>query len=151
MKQTTQVLGNDHERTDAHVGPLVQFLIFLAVVCGASFYAMSLLLKWFHQQPVPLVGNVEHPLAQDRVQPPEPRLETARDAKGNYLVGKNEAYPDLTPYFTAQTIGGLRARESERLHTYGWVDKSQNLVHIPIDQAIELTLKKGLPVAEKKK
>lgn len=151
MKHTTQALGNDHERTDAHVAPLVQFLIFLAVVCGGSFYAMHLLLDWFRQQPVPLAGNVEHPLAEGRVQPPEPRLELARDARGNFLVGKSEAHPEVGQNFTAQTLNGLHARETDLLSSYGWVDKEGKVAHIPIEKAIELTLKKGLPVAEKKR
>lgn len=151
MKPTTQALGNDHERTDAHIGPLVQFLIFLAIVCAGSFYAMNLLLKWFQQQPVPLAGNIEHPLAEDRVLPPEPRLETARDAKGNFLVGKSEWSADLNGHFTAQTVGALKAREQEHLSSYGWIDAQQKLAHIPIEKAIELTAKKGLPIAAEKK
>ena len=150
MKHETQVLGNDHERTDAHAGPLVQFFIFLTIVCAGSFYAMKLLLEWFHQQPVPLAGNIEHPLAEDRVQPPEPRLERARDAKGNFLDSKSEWEPGLEPYFTSQAIGAVRAREQQQLTTYGWIDKQQQITHIPIDKAIELTAKRGLPVAEKR-
>jgi len=151
VKHTTQALGNDHERTDAHAAPLVQFLIFLAIVCAGSFYAMNLLIHWFMQQPVPLANNIEHPLATERPLPPEPRLETARDAKGQFLAGKSEANPAAGTYFTAQTLSALHAREHDQLSTYGWVDKESKLVHIPIEKAIELTLQKGLPVAEKKR
>lgn len=151
MKHTTQALGNDHERTDAHAAPLVQFLIFLAVVCAGSFYAMNLLIHWFKQQPVPLANNVEHPLATERPMPPEPRLETARDSKGNFLAGRSEAHPGVEQYYTAQTLNGMHERERDQLSSYGWVDKESKLVHIPIEKAIELTLQKGLPVAEKKR
>jgi hypothetical protein len=55
--------------------------------------------------------------------PPEPRLQT-------------------TPRVDLQQ---LRAREEEKLGTYQWVDRSAGIVRIPIDQAIKLTLERGLP------
>ena len=42
----------------------------------------------------------------------------------------------------------MRAREEERLHSYGWVDKKTGVVHIPIERAIELTIERGLPVSK---
>ena len=40
----------------------------------------------------------------------------------------------------------LRQGETAQLSGYGWVDKEQNLVHIPITQAIELLAAQSLPV-----
>lgn len=37
----------------------------------------------------------------------------------------------------------FEAQESERLNSYGWVDKDAGIVHIPIDRAIELTAEQG--------
>jgi hypothetical protein len=34
----------------------------------------------------------------------------------------------------------LRARQLGRLETYGWVDREREIVHIPIERAIELVL-----------
>lgn len=34
----------------------------------------------------------------------------------------------------------LRARQLERLEDYGWIDREREIVHIPIDQAIDLVL-----------
>ena len=39
----------------------------------------------------------------------------------------------------------LKQGQNERLDSYGWVDKADGIVHIPIDRAIELTLERGLP------
>jgi hypothetical protein len=42
----------------------------------------------------------------------------------------------------------LHAVESlarQRLHSYGWVDKKKGVVHIPIDQAIDIIAKHGFP------
>jgi hypothetical protein len=55
--------------------------------------------------------------------PPEPRLQT-------------DPHRDL-----------LRLRESEDklLNTYGWVDRNAGVVRIPIEQAMKLTVQRGLP------
>lgn len=151
MKSPTQATGNDHERTDAHAAPLVQFLVFLAIVCGASFYSMNLLLKWFKEQPSVVPTNVVHSLAPPRTIPPEPRLEQLRDDWGHQITGVNEAHPEVSAAFTAHNVHTLREREDYDLSTYGWVDQQQQIVRIPIDQAIELTLKRGLPVGAKPK
>lgn len=146
MKQQAQAIGNDHERSDAHVAPLVQFLIWLAIVCAVSFFLMKWLLGWFKEQDTPIPGNVAHPLAAERVVPPEPRLERARNTQ---LLG--EGRNDGAPFFTSQSLAGVHAQERERLTSYGWVDKQNGIVHIPIERAIELTLQQGLPVAPAKK
>ncbi|MGQ9898377.1 MAG: hypothetical protein ACUVR8_12590 [Acidobacteriota bacterium] len=38
-----------------------------------------------------------------------------------------------------------RAKEEAHLKSYGWVAKEKGIVHIPIDQAMKLTLERGLP------
>ena len=39
----------------------------------------------------------------------------------------------------------LHRYEDTFLNTYGWTDKQKGIVRIPIDQAMELQLKKGFP------
>lgn len=39
----------------------------------------------------------------------------------------------------------LRRQQDARLHGYGWVDKEKGLVHLPIEQALELTLQGERP------
>ena len=39
----------------------------------------------------------------------------------------------------------FHAAEMQRLTTYGWIDKSKGLVHIPIDRAMEKLAKSGIP------
>lgn len=156
MKAQTQVLGNDHERTDAHIGPLLQFFVYLAVVCAASFWGMKVLLRWFQDQPVPLANNVPHPDAPDRVIPSEPRLEGIKSRDGALLPVHLEGFESASQFLTSQNVHEIHARERKQLESFGWIDqqnadKQQNVVHIPIDEAIQLTLKKGLPTAEKKR
>ncbi len=40
---------------------------------------------------------------------------------------------------------GLRAREDAQLSSYGWVDRGSGVVHISIDRAMEIVLKRGVP------
>jgi hypothetical protein len=37
------------------------------------------------------------------------------------------------------------------LDNYGWVDKNAGIVRIPIDEAIRLTLQRGLPTRQESK
>jgi hypothetical protein len=66
-----------------------------------------------------------YPLAsgQQAPKPPAPRL---------------QQYPD-------REMTAFRAVEEGTLGSYGWIDKSTGRVHIPIDEAIRLTLERGLP------
>jgi hypothetical protein len=70
-----------------------------------------------------------HPLAAEREQPPRPRLQE-------------------TP---AIDLREFRAREDERLSTYGWVDRSAGIVRVPIERAIEIVAREGLPVRKEAK
>ena len=39
----------------------------------------------------------------------------------------------------------MRAAEDAALSSYGWVDKDAGIVKIPVDRAMEILAKKGLP------
>ncbi len=43
-------------------------------------------------------------------------------------------------------LKAFREAEDETLNTYGWVDKQKGIVRVPISQAMEMVVKKGLPV-----
>jgi hypothetical protein len=45
----------------------------------------------------------------------------------------------------ARDLKALREREQRRLSSYGWVDRQANIVHIPIDRAVDLIVENGLP------
>lgn len=42
-------------------------------------------------------------------------------------------------------LATFRAREDAQLNDYGWIDKNAGVVRIPIDQAINLIVQRGLP------
>ncbi len=58
-----------------------------------------------------------------RQPPPAPRLQT-------------DAPADLQK---------IRANENAALESYGWVDRQNGIVHIPVERAMELIIKRGLP------
>jgi hypothetical protein len=60
--------------------------------------------------------------------PPQPRLQT--DPRGDLLA--------------------LREAEERTLTTYGWVDRNAGIVRIPIEQAMTLTVERGLPTGTPK-
>jgi hypothetical protein len=43
----------------------------------------------------------------------------------------------------------LLAAEQKQLDSYGWVDKDKGIVRIPIERAMELIAKRGLPAQKK--
>ena len=113
-----------HEETDAEVGPLVRFAIFLTLVtltCAAvtaGFYKYLEGREQAEKAPrYPLTVGVERAL------PPTPRLQT---------------YP-------FDDLKGLRREEAKLLEHYQWVDKNAGTVRIPVGRAIELLAAKGLP------
>jgi len=44
-------------------------------------------------------------------------------------------------------LKAVRAAEDETLNSYGWVDQQKGVVRIPINQAMDMVVKKGLPVS----
>lgn len=118
---------DDHVRGyqpyEERVRPVVLFTVWLAIGTVAVLGLMKLAHDAFERDA--LEGSKPlHPLAAEREVPPEPRL---------------QASPSID-------LEQFRAREEERLSTYGWLDRQSGVVHVPIDRAIELVAKEGLPV-----
>jgi hypothetical protein len=113
-----------HEETDAEIGPLVRFAIFLTLIT----VVISVLIVGFYKfldsreaaekaPRYPMAAGVERPL------PPPPRLQT---------------YP-------FDDVKVLRKEEAKLLEHYQWINKDAGTVRIPIDRAIELLTERGLP------
>ena len=113
-----------HEETDAEIGPLIRFAIFLTLIT----VVISVLIVGFYKfldsreaaekaPRYPMAVGVERPL------PPPPRLQT---------------YP-------FDDVKVLRKEEAKLLEHYQWISKDAGTVRIPIDRAIELLAERGLP------
>jgi hypothetical protein len=44
-----------------------------------------------------------------------------------------------------ETVSQMRAAQEMTLHSYGWIDESAGIVHIPINRAMDIVLERGLP------
>jgi hypothetical protein len=55
--------------------------------------------------------------------------------------------PQLLPN-EPKNLAEMRAGEQKVLDTYGWVDQQKGVVRIPVEQAMDLLLKRGLPVRQ---
>jgi len=113
-----------HEVEDAHVLPVVVTLAGLAV--GAMLVALLVYGIFRYLADHPLSEMPPNPMAETATQqfPPAPRL---------------EEHPAIE-------MQELNAQEDKILSTYGWTDKPLGIVRIPIDQAMELQLKRGFPL-----
>jgi hypothetical protein len=139
-----------YEQQDVRVTGIVVFLTALAVfvaVTGVLCYGIGKIInahmdkedgpntKWTTTADIRQLGNLpndpamQNKIAQLAQQFPSPRLQLD---DGN------------------QEIADLHAREDLLLNNYSWVDAPQGSprrVRIPIDQAMEILAKRGLPVA----
>lgn len=117
--------GAQHEHTDVDVAIGYHFAIWLFV---AMLLSLSLVYGVFYlferQKHDEDVAAQQFPLAvgQDR-EPPSPRLQT-QPFKDVYL---------------------LKQGQNQRLSTYGWADRPNGIVHIPIERAMELTWETHAP------
>ena len=113
-----------HEGTDVNVRAILGWGAGLLVAAVLIHFVVWLLFLYLSGRETTR-DAVDYPLAAGQATrvPPEPRLQT-------------------TP---REDLRELRAREDEILNSYGWVDKPTGVVRIPIDEAMKLTLQRGLP------
>jgi hypothetical protein len=46
----------------------------------------------------------------------------------------------------AAELARMRAEEKRRITTYGWIDEKARIAHIPVDRAMDILAKTGLPI-----
>jgi hypothetical protein len=139
--------SHGYERSDVRVTGIAVFLVSLSIfvaVAGALSYGIGKAInahmakedgpvnKWSQPVDVRQLGNMpnspelQNKMAELTQRFPTPRLQTD---DGN------------------QDVADLHAREDLLLENYSWVDRSQGKVRIPIERAMQLIAKQGLPVA----
>jgi hypothetical protein len=113
--------GPGYEKSDANIPSLVKGGLTLAVVLIVSFIGMRYTLDYFQKT---------QPLG-----PPASAVPTApAPAQGPMLQVR--PHQELVDYCNGQ---------ERKLNSYGWVDQTSGVVHIPVDRAIELSLERGFP------
>jgi hypothetical protein len=118
-----------HDESDINLRAIFGFGAGLLIVAVVVHLLIAGLFRYFDareaRQPMvdyPIAATEEHRL------PPEPRLQ-------------------VNP---RQDLLDLRAHEDDVLTSYGWVDRNAGVVRIPIDEAMRLMLRQGLPTRQEK-
>lgn len=117
-------LGHEHNRVDSRkVGGLVALLLAAIVLCLTG---VAWLLNGFEQR----AASQQPPLStleRERLLPPAPRLQSRPRQDGE------------------------RQLVAERIHldSFGWVDREQRIVHLPLEQARQLLLEQGWALPER--
>jgi hypothetical protein len=113
------------ERKDVNVFQISAFGIGLLLSVIVSVFAMWAMFDFFyHREDQKNVGGANALMLNERPKlPPEPRL---------------QAEPKVE-------LKDLKADEETILNSYGWLDPNKGTVRIPIDLAIDLVAKKGVP------
>lgn len=114
--------GVRHEIRDANIPALTAFGVGIVLTIAATMLFCFVIFR-IYQNTMPM-GQPATPYASSRQLPPEPRLQTSPRM-------------DLEDYLDTQRneLGG-----------YGWVDRQNGVVRIPVERAMELLLKQGFAV-----
>jgi hypothetical protein len=121
--------GVQHEGSDVNVRGILIFGLGLFVTAAAIHVLVWLLFLYFAGREATR-GATDYPLAADQQtrMPPEPRLQTN----------------------PREDLRLMREQEDAILKSYGWVDRPAGVVRIPIEEAMRLTVRRGLPSRSQK-
>jgi hypothetical protein len=133
-------LHNDdvaHEHSDINIGAVLTATVVIAVVClltaGLMYGLFWFVLEKQAEGRDPKLSPLALPAT---VMPPttttQPTFGNAPDPK---LLTNEPTY-----------LRGVRTREQDLLHGYGWVDEKAGIARLPIDEAKKLIVERGLPV-----
>ena len=114
-----------YEKTDAHVRPLYQFLFWISVITILTAVIAMVILRGLESWRDKASTRPAMAQAQDAQQPPAPRLQIQEP----------------------KDLAAFRKEEEDILSTYGVVDRDKGIYRIPIEEAMKLTLERGLPTA----
>jgi len=113
-----------HEGSDVSLSTVIGFAVALLASAVLIYLLVWGLFLYLSGQAIRRGATVDRSSQQlPQPLPPEPRLQTDPRA-------------DLIRF---------REAEDRMLSTYGWVDRNAGIVRIPIDEAMKLTVERGLP------
>jgi hypothetical protein len=113
--------GPGYEVRDANIKALLQFAFWLAVLLAVTLVAMRFTFHVLNR--VTPLGPTASPFASTREIPTGPLLQA-------------NPHEDLVTFC---------AEQRQQVNTYAWINKAGGIVQIPIDQAMNIVLQKGLP------
>jgi hypothetical protein len=118
-----RVVGRSHEPRDLRVRIVILFGMVLSATLLGTPYALRKLFTEFRVR-ADRRDRPPSPLREVRGAPPEPRLQT--NPGGD--------------------LKALKQEEDRRLGTYGWIDREQQVLHMPIERAMDQVIRRGVPV-----
>lgn len=111
-----------YEKTDASPRGLLYFALIMAAILAATSLSLIWLFKYFQKAESP-ASYIAAPFAGAQPLPPPPRIQADPGA-------------EMQSYWQSQ---------QNLLNTYGWIDRQNGIVRMPIDRAMALLLERGLP------
>ena len=117
---------SSYELSDLSPTSIIIFGLGIAILIAGSIFAVVGLLNVFETRSLESQAVGPALLDTEQLPPTGPRL---------------QANPE-------RDLQDLQAADQAILTTYGWVDQETGKVRIPIDQAMDLLLKQGLPVRD---
>jgi hypothetical protein len=118
--------GSTYEHTDAHTWLIAKFMFWLLVTAVLTHFGLGFMYQMMIEQGERReAGEIRYPLAarEEMRLPPVPRLQQS----------------------PANEIFDFRRNEQQLLNSYGWQNREMGTVHIPISEAMRLTVERGLP------
>jgi hypothetical protein len=110
--------GVGHETTDVNIGAVGKFGAGLVIVTVLSIVLLLGVFKFFNTR-------------DDR---------QAQEFDPVKVFPSPQLLPD-----EPKTLAEIRAAEAKLLSGYGWVDQQKGVVRIPVEQAMDLLVKRGVP------
>jgi hypothetical protein len=115
--------GARHERRDIRVGTVAWVgIVLLGLLAVIGHVVPWIAFKLMEEQPPP-EGAAASPLEGFQLPPPPPRLQANPQAD----------------------LARMRSEAEERLRSFGWADRPNGVVRMPIDRAMDLIVERGLP------
>lgn len=118
-------LALHYEQDDVDVRAIVRFGAAILGATVVACLALWFVLRYWTAQPLPV-----------EVQIPPAKVE-APQVDGPGL----DAAPEVH-------LEELLAQQSALLNSYGWIDRDAGIVHIPIDEAMQLLVEQGVPARD---
>jgi len=124
-----------HEHSDVPIRPLLTALVIFIVFAIATHFTVKFMYDRFSAA------------ESKRMDAPQTQVARPVDAgvpKNQPLLQPFPRQEDLTPNRQTPVVDliAMRAAEDKVLHSYGWTDEKNGIVHIPIDQAKALIVEK---------
>ena len=133
-----------HEKSDVNVKALLIFLVVFILFAIVTHILLYFMFRFFVRMEngrtnAPLT-EIQRPAGMDV--PVEPRLQPFPNRTGEGRVLAPNANTPVTD------MEEMHTNEEKAQSTYGWVDQQKGVVRIPIEQAKQLLLQRGLPLTQ---